>query len=641
MNRRRILLIALACLALSPLGCGEIVEEEESKEPGETYADDLVPRFSPDDEGFYRMPWPSDARLTADGGLDLSDLPGQQTSLIRKYVEVMADIQGYSTTPVAYFPFESTIEPGEESIPSTSESVEESSPIQLLNVSEDGCGERIPIEAAIRPKPTSIRLSICLSPAPYPASHSNSAPPTHSWVLREFGSQNDHGVARPGIIDEVLAEGATGDLADVYGPLRDCAPSAGIELDQIAVATVFTTQDATSQMRRMREVVMSTETESPSISQWREWEEASTPDATAYRGIVEMPIFQEGDSPYQNQGGGLVLDEDGTRRPQIQRWEEAPFAVTVPNETPTRGVPVLIWEDGTGADIESHVGDAHINRALVNGFAILTFEPQFHGERATGGSDEILSTFNYLNPASGRTTFRQQVAETSYMIRLVRERLTRMSELPEFDTERILFGGHSQGAIVGAIAAGVEPDIDAYFLNGVGGYLSETIVFRKDIVDVEALVKRIINLDSDQDLDRFHPVVQLAQTGADATDPLNYARLWKGWEGAPSGSHVLMSNGKNDPTTSTRSMTALMTAGDVPTIGIAGWDVDPTGLRDNPETENPASGNRESIGGSALTFVSYTNKNRGHFTLYRDSRARDMALEFWTTAIEGVPEVTY
>ncbi len=635
MRNKNYLTIALICLTASMAACGEATEPDEQQSQA-----DLVPRFDVDGEDFYRMPWPSDARLDDDGTLDLTDLPGQQTPLIGRYVEVIGEIDGYSTTPVAYFPFDSKIDPGPDLLPDAAGTVEPSSPIQLLDVSEEGCGKRIPIEARYRTDGDRYTAEHLLQVGAVPG-FTLEQRRTYAFVVkRDFGAANDNSVARPAVIDDALADDATGELADVYAPLRACAALADVALDDIAVATVFTTQDATSETRRMREVVMDSDTPGPSITDWREWDLATTPDVIGYRGTVEMPIFQEGDSPYQSRGGGLVVDQDGM--PEIQRWEQAPFALTVPRDAPARGLPLIIWEDGTGADIESHVGDTHITRALLSGFAVLTFEPQFHGERATSGSDEILSTFNYLNPASGRTTFRQQVAETSYMIRLIRERLPRIGELPEFDTERILFGGHSQGAHVGAIAAGVEQDIDAYYLNGVGGYLSETIVFRKDIVDVEALVKRFINLDNDKDLDRFHLVVQLAQTGADATDPLNYAGAWKGWEGAPLGTHVLMSNGKGDPTTSTRSMTALMTAGDVPTIGINGWPVDPTGLRgERAFADNPAQGNRTSIGESDLTFVSYTNRNTGHFTLYSDSRARNMALEFWETAVQGTPEVNY
>jgi hypothetical protein len=629
------LLAALLSLVfgIAATGCGETTEPEEPANTG-----DLVPRFDDEGDDFYRMPWPSDARLSEDGTLDLQDLPGQQSSLISRYVEVIGGIEGYSTTPVAYFAFDSEIAPGDESLPSPSDTVEPDSTLQLLNVSEKGCGQRIPVEANYRTEGDAYTADHLLQVGAIPGFTLEQRTPYAFVVMREFGAENDHRVKRPEGFEAAL--NGRGDLSDVYAPLRECAERADLDLAQVAVATVFTTQDATTATRKMRDVVMLSDTPAPSISEWREWEEATTPDVIAYRGLVEMPIFQAGESPYSNTGGNLVFDDEGM--PEIQRWEQAPFALTIPREVPARGLPVIIWEDGTGADLSSHVGDNHITRALLSGFAILTFEPQFHGDRATSGSDEILSTFNYLNPASGRTTFRQQVAETSYMIRLVRERFTRRSELPEFDTERILFGGHSQGAIVGAIAAGVEQDIDAYYLNGVGGYLSETIVFRKDIVDVEALVKRFINLEDEDDLDRFHLVVQLAQTGADATDPLNYASDWKGWDGAPSGSHVFMSNGKGDETTSTRSMTALMTAGDVPTIGVQGWDVDPTGLRaERATTVNPASANRESVGGSDLTFVSYTNKNTGHFTIYTDSRARNMALDFWKTAVDGVPEVEY
>ncbi|MGM0558587.1 MAG: hypothetical protein ACQEVA_19535 [Myxococcota bacterium] len=628
--------IALATTTMLLLaGCGEALEQDPEQDTA-----DLVPRFEADGEGFYRMPWPSDMRLDEDGTLDLDDLPGQQTSLIARYVEVIGEIDGYSTTPVAYFPFDSQVDPGEESIPGATETVQPDSPLQLIDVSEQGCGERIPVEARYKETGDRYTHDHVLQIGAVPGFTLRQRTPYAFVITTGFGAPNDYTIDRPPAIQAALADDATGEMAEVYAPLRDCAEQAGLALDDIAIATVFTTQDATTATRKMREVVMSDATDTPSISDWREWEDATTTDVVAYRGTVDMPMFQEGTSPYQNTGGNLVFDADGM--PEVQRWEAAPFSITVPRDVPSGPLPVIIWEDGTGADINSHVGDTHITRALLSGFAVLSFEPQFHGDRATSGSDEILSTFNYLNPASGRTSFRQQVAETSYMIRLIREQLDGHSDLPELDTERIMFGGHSQGAIVGAITAGVEPDIDAYYLNGVGGYLSETIVFRKDIVDVEALVKRFINLDADQDLDRFHLVVQLAQTGADATDPLNYASAWKGWEGHPDGSHVLMSNGKGDPTTSTRSMTALMTAGDVPAIGIAGWEVDPTGLRgDRAFTDNPASGNRTAESGRDLTFVSYTNKNTGHFTLYRDGRARNMALEFWKTALMGTPEVTY
>lgn len=633
----RLRLALTASVLLLSFSCGE-----QSDSSGGAHAPDpastLTPRFSLDGDDFYRMPWPSDARLDEDGTLRLDDVPGQNSQLITRYVETIGQLRGYSTTPVAYFPFDSTLVPSAASFPDPATTATAASTVQLLDLSDAGCGARVPVTMDYKATGDTYTADHTLQVGAYPGFTLHPERTYAFVVTRDFGSPDGLTVSRPDALDDALQ--GRGPLADVYSPLRDCAPQADLVLDDVAIATVFTTQDPVSDTRAMRDVVMASDTPSPTITDWQPWPLATGPDTLSFRGYVDMPIFQAGDSPYQNRGGELVFDDQGT--PQIQTWESAPFAITLPRDAPPRGLPVIIWEDGTGADLTSHVDDAHIRRALLTGFAILTFEPQFHGERATTGSDPVLSTFNYLNPASGRTTFRQQAVETSYMIRLIRERLARRTDLPDLDTERILFGGHSQGALVGAIAAGVEPDIDAFFLNGVGGYLSETIVWRKDIVDIQALVKRFINLDASQQLDRFHLVVQLAQTGADAVDPLNYARYWKGWDANPSGTHLFMSNGKSDQTTSTISMTALMTAGDVPTTGIAGWEVDPTGLRgDRALTDAFVSGNRESTGGSALTFVSYANKNTGHFTLYRDSRCRNMALEFWDTALSGVPEVSY
>ena len=62
-------------------------------------------RFEWQGDDFYRMPWPSDARLTAQGTPDLSDFPGDTPTLtsIREYLQ--NSIQGFSLMPVVYIPF--------------------------------------------------------------------------------------------------------------------------------------------------------------------------------------------------------------------------------------------------------------------------------------------------------------------------------------------------------------------------------------------------------------------------------------------------------------------------------------------------------------------------------------------------------
>ena len=69
---------------------------------------DLVPRFEPNKDDFYRMPWPSDFRVTDQGTVDVSELPGSNRTFVKTYIDMLATIHGFSTMPVAYIPFTAT-----------------------------------------------------------------------------------------------------------------------------------------------------------------------------------------------------------------------------------------------------------------------------------------------------------------------------------------------------------------------------------------------------------------------------------------------------------------------------------------------------------------------------------------------------
>jgi hypothetical protein len=633
----------MSLLAVTPLaGCGEPTEEEEPTElscveptpKAEDGATDfelvdaadgeLQPRFEPGDDGFYRMPWPSDARVTAEGTVDISDIAKPGNGLVSRFIDTLATIEGFSTMPVAYIPFGDGGAP--QDLPEPADTLQESSSVQLLNLGEH-CGERVPVEAVWDEEGDDFIAANTLKVAPVAGAALRPAAPYAVIVTTDFGAQ---GTARPAAFAEHLrGDGSDEALSDSYEPLRACLSKLRLSADAIAVASVFTTQDPTAEARRMRGVVWSESTPLEPIADWEKWEDESRDDYTTYRGVFEAPIFQRGEPPYQTEGD-LEIDQDGS--PVIQRWEEVPFAVTVPAGA-SGPLKLLVWVGGTGAVLDSHIGRRHTNGLLDEGFAVASFVPQFHEGRGEGQFDTAMDTFNYLNPPAGRTVFRQQVAETSYFIRLLEHNRDSLDGLPEIDTERVYYGGHSQGALVGAMVAGVEPRIDTYLLNGVGSYLSETVVFRKDPFDIEALVRRTIGVD--RKIDRFHPAVQMAQLGADVVDPHNYARHWTGWPDHPDGSHIFVINGQDDDTTSTTSMNALMHVGGLPVVGTAGWDVDPRGVFDHRTDEAPVSHNSIATSCEPRTFGAFLSADDGHFTLYYNSTAESAALEFWASSSEG------
>ncbi|MFK7989114.1 MAG: hypothetical protein AB8I08_24055, partial [Sandaracinaceae bacterium] len=53
----------------------------------------------------------------------------------------------------------------------------------------------------------------------------------------------------------------------------------------------------------------------------------------------------------------------------------------------------------------------------------------------------------------------------------------------------------------------------------------------------------------------------------------------------------------------------------------------------------PAMGNTAALDGSLLTIGTYLDAAQGHFTIYRELPPREMAVHFWNTSQDGVPEV--
>jgi hypothetical protein len=592
----------------------------------------LMPRFETQGEEFFRLPWPSDYRAGAEGALRLDDFPNA-TGLLRTYVRtVAAEVRHFSTMPVVYVALDDA--PGAESLPSAAATLSAASPVQLLDVGSASCGQRLPVEVRFEVEGDEYRDPHMLMVAPVPGFPLAPSRPYALVVTRSFGRESGLVTDRPagfeGVLEGTHADGA---LVATHAPLADCLAAAGLRADDIAVATVFTTQDPTVELRRVRaRVVDPSRTPSPVVSGWR-YDDAHSRVARylTYTGTFSTPIFQRGTTPYGGSGGGFRFDDDG--EPIVQRQEDVPFVVTWPTNVspPFR---VLIWSDGTGASLTHHISGEPVRSALSAGFAVATFQPQFHGTRSGNVNTELM-TFNVANAEAFRTNFRQQAVDTAYFVRLVRETLPTLADVPLLDTSVLVYGGHSQGAIVGALVAGVETELSAYVLNGVGAYLSITAVEREDPFDFNEAIRTVMGISGT--LDRFHPVIALVQLGGDVSDPINYARYWRGFEGHRQGASLYLINGQLDDTTPVTSVNAMtISAGAVPLAG-RGWDVDPFDVWDLVPASLPLSGNTQALDGTPLTIATFLSATHGHYTIYQLAEARELALNFWQTALTGTP----
>ena len=125
--------------------------------------------------------------------------------------------------------------------------------------------------------------------------------------------------------------------------------------------------------------------------------------------------------------------------------------------------------------------------------------------------------------------------------------------------------------------------------------------------------------------------------GTEVVDPINYARYWRGWESHLVGNSLFLTNGIDDDYTPVGTMSSITIAGGVQPISPPGWDVDPFDVWDMESARLPIEGNAESVDGSPLTIATFLSDRNGHYTIYYRPEIRAIAVDFWLSALTGVP----
>ncbi|MCA9564084.1 MAG: hypothetical protein KC561_11380, partial [Myxococcales bacterium] len=398
---------SLTDLTTAELDVGEVIQSTEGY---------LVPTYVRPGTSFFDSPWPSDLRRTQGGNPELSDFPRASSGLVHTYVNYFErDVTGFSTMPVVYVSFSHDI--SDIPLPTPAETLLEDSPIQLIRIDSDHCGETVAVEVVARAGGSRFIPAPILAASPV---HGLVLEPATSYALiikRTFGlgshiGQNED---QGGLLGTYSPAGYRDDLSSGrLETLSTCLTELGLAED-VAVATSFTTQDP---IQELEQLVAFATSDSVSLSDALNWaidQDYTVQDSyTTWTGDLPMPIFQAGDSPYNSQGGFRYDSDDN---PILQRWENAPIILTVPDGPGP--FPVLIWASGAGHRLRGHVRQPLFQALLDSGIAIAKFVPQFEDERTVPGADLDLHTYNYLNPESARAVLRQQVIESAYFVRWV------------------------------------------------------------------------------------------------------------------------------------------------------------------------------------------------------------------------------
>jgi hypothetical protein len=516
---------------------------------------------------FYDVPYPSDLRLNEKGGPDLTGFPFPGTYDVFDGIRRVAmDQPGFPVVPVAYFRVSADLPAldAEQVIPA-----DKTSPILLMDIDEASSerGKLFPVVATTPPLDSYVHVKL-LATAPRPGIVLQ---PKRKYAFVVLRSLKDAAGKELGVTKTLseLEAGATpaGDKGakakDLYASLWSTLPMAGVDVKNVAGATIFTTGDVVADLADLSTKLAAKYT--VTIDKLA----VDPVDGAAHDGYCELvgtvlyPQFQKGKPAFDTDG--LFEYTDGGL-PAKQRDEAAPVTITIPKgEMPKGGYPLVVFFHGSGGKSTAIVdrgtwrpesdpskcADGHMDEWMgvkgcntigegpawvlaPHGFAMVGSALPVNPERFPGAAETAYLNFNNL--AAGHDLFRQGVIEQRMLINAMGKiqidpatlGACTGSTLPpgetafHFNVEEKLFAqGQSMGGQYTNLVSAVEPRIRASVPTGAGGYWSHFILITPLIPDVASKVGNII-LGTKAKLTFMHPALSIFETAWEAVDPMVY-----------------------------------------------------------------------------------------------------------------------
>jgi hypothetical protein len=458
-----------------------------------------------------------------------------------------------------------------------------------------------------------------------------------------------------------------------YAPLRAWLDERGIARSSIGGGSVFTIQDTTDGPATLYEQIQAAPV--PAISGEILCDGANDPFADVLddtRGCqtdgtgplleiqaqVALPQFQSGMPPFKDTIDGGTIDFRGLP-PEPVRDELVNLALTVPAgaEMPADGWPLVLYGHGTDGNytsgIRSGIADllteVEVDLGSVS-FATATIDAPLHGPRAAPANwksswlevdpDAYASDvlfFNPLNPAAARDNVLQAAADHWALLRALQELDWTAGDSPtgeaiRFDPDQIYYVGHSQGGVVGPTFLAYEPDVRAAVLSGAGGFTLASFLGKTSPHDVPSALRVAL---ADLDLDREHPILNLAQQVAERADGVNHASqlLLAPREGFDR-KHVLQIFGVGDTYSPDAAQFSLARA-----LGLQQVPGDNAPLDLLDRTSLPAMGNGPGSTTAVVHLYSAISQDP-HFVLFERADAQRHLATFLATSVrDGTPTI--
>lgn len=505
--------------------------------------DGTRPRVDYASPALWDAPWPDERLRRPDGTVDVSSFPNPGRKLIvRQILDVLNGAAGFGTSSAIYFPLEGAIDAT--SLPDLYASVEPDASVFLVDVdpASPARGARHPLVVRFDVDPGRFGVPNLLSLLPlqgrplqanrlYAAAVTTKVRALDGTPLLVAPSTAAlvRGEALPELSEEALSA-----HREALEALREL----GVDDSSIAAMAVFRTWDPTAELAAARAQLLEQAQPTAGVFELHE----VFPDYCVFRTTIPMPVFQEGEPPYNTEGGGWVRGDDG--RLVLQTELESALWVTLPRQPmPEEGFPATVFiRTGGGGDRplvdrgpraeaggESEPGSGpaiHLTRA---GYAGISVDGPLGGLRNLTGWDEQFAIFNINNPRALRDNIRQSALELILLAHVIRNLSIDASRCEglatpdvRFDVSRLALMGHSMGATIAPLVSALEPSYRATILSGAGASWIANIIHKKSPLEVRPLAELLLGY-RNHTMTEHDPVLSLLQWAGEPADPQVYA----------------------------------------------------------------------------------------------------------------------
>ena len=500
-------------------------------------------RILPD---FYRLPFPSDLRIKANGDLELTDFPRPGPSVIGAdivglHADALAtDFDGISSVAPVTFRFSSPLDFA---------SVADGAALFVVDVTDPAAADFGANRSRSFDYASARGKYVCQNSLTLSNKMNDPLEPGRTyaaWVTSAVRSSSGAMPAQDPDLAAVLGDVQPADpvLAAAwtrYANFRTYLTRTGRTAADVATASVYTVGDPRVLIRQL--VTQLDSAPLPALSDLTlcsggavspcagDGGRACGDSAGGFweiHGKLAVPRYQQGTPPFERLGdGGGIQFTDFNHTPIVQGTQQVCFALTVPKgAAPATGWPLVVHAHGTGGSFKAAVetGIAAELAVASRPMATLTFEGVHHGARrgaSTRTPDSLM--FNVLNPRAARDNHVQGTVDVMQALRV--------AQLPPFtvgaagaidlDPTRAYFFGHSQGANVGMPAVALSNFASATVLSGAGSVLVEGLMRKRAPVSSKATLELLLG----EPLGGGHPVMVTWQTLYDRVDPINFAPL--------------------------------------------------------------------------------------------------------------------